>query len=264
MKKLTFTLGLATAVLLGACGSEEASSTTEEKTNESEAENTEEVAETTEPMEDYSLSIPDKEDMEIVNEVTYAFIDTSSDTPWASYYAEIKNNSEVPVDLSSSSVVYSDEKGESVIMVSDMGLEVHPQVVKPGETAFVNIYDPIQDTEAFSNTYQANIELQPMESIDQVVMHEVENVNVIYKENGDFSNIRATGTIETTAEVVGYDLAVMMYDADGKFLGTLTGGSDEDLLKSGDKTSFEIENPPFPQELMPEVAEWKAIAYTFQ
>jgi len=265
MKKTTCIL-LGLILLLAGCGSEEPEAQLTQETSKESEEVTEsdEVTEEPSETEDYSLSIPEIEDMEIVNEVTYAFTDTSSDTNWASYYAEIKNNSELPVDISSSSVVYTDEAGETVLMVSDMGLDVTPQVIDPGETAFVDIYDPIQDPEGFSGTYQANIEMQPIESIDSLVTHETENVNVIYDENGDFSNIRATGTIKITEEVVGYDLAVIMYDSEGNFLGTLTGGSDEDLLAAGSTTSFEIENPPFPQYMMPEVAEWKAIAYSIQ
>lgn len=268
MKKLLL-FSVTSLLLLGACGnaedpvSEEALGSTDEATAEQEEAAAEESTEET-ATEDYSLSVPDIEDMEIVNEVTYAYSDSSSGINWASYYSEIKNNGDLPVNLSSSSVVYTDEAGEKVLMVSDMGLDVIPQVINPGETAFVNIYDPIQNTEDFSGVYQANIEMQPIESIDTLVIHETENVNVIYNENGDFSNIRATGSVNVKEDVVGYDLVVAMYDAEGNFLGTLTGGSSDDLLTAGSSTAFETENPPFPQTLMPEVAEWEAFAYSIQ
>ncbi|ANU28413.1 hypothetical protein [Planococcus versutus] len=262
MRKTTLSIFFLPFIILSACSSDNTEVQSEKKAvSEEDAVN--ESTESTE-IEDYSLSIPTTEDMEIVNEVTYAFSDESSEINWASYYAEIKNNSDMPINLSSSSVVYEDEAGEVVIMVSDMGLEVHPGIVNPGETAFVNVYDPIQDTEPFTGTYQANIEMQPIESIDTLVMHETEKVNVIFDDSGSFPMIRATGIVKTSKEVVGYDLAVILYDAEGNFLGALTGGSDDDFYSAGATTAFDIENPPFPGQLMSEVADWKAIAYSIQ
>lgn len=242
MKRALSILALST-IILAACNGNGATQKTKQKPA---------------PEEEHAQDMPSQEvNVEVVEQKSYAFVDESSDSPTLSTFAVIKNTSEIPVDISMTSVDYFDKEG-GVLGKSEQGTQPSPYILEPGEIGYVEVWEPADVRDTFG---EAKVNVSAYSAAFDIAVLPTEKIDIKIDDSGSWTDLKITGVVknETKTEAKGADIAAALYDKDGKFLAVME-GSVEDVIAPGQSVAFELHNPEFPGDVMKQVAKAKVIA----
>ena len=234
---------LLSSLLLVACGNDKTTVSSEGSTNKSEEENT---------------AVQQEESnakLEISQQTAGAWVN-SIDTVWVHSAAIFKNTGDTPVDIGETQMNYKAADG-SILGTSTMIYAV-PQIVNPGETAFIGestILDGTVSKDEFSETtYNFNFE----ETTEDPNLMEVSAVKGIDGEYG----YKVTGLVKnpTAEQQDDVRLAAALFDANGALLGVLEGSVDVGLAPGGE-AGFELSYPELPEGVGAKVATIEVKSY---
>lgn len=249
MKKTMGIIGLSTMLLLGACSSEEQTTSTESNNKQANTVETKEEQATT--------------NLELTQE-TYKTWKDSIDSVWVHYAAEFKNTGDTPIDVSNIQVNFEDAEG-NIVGTAPMAM-AKPDVIMPGETTYISestildtVTDPNVVTKAFANVDFNATDKEP---------HYLTTSNIKLTENTDEWDTNTpyivTGNIVNESEEKADDIrvAAALYDEKDQLLAVLD-TSLSVTLPTGGKTGFEVSYPPISPDVKGKAKTVKVIAYNW-
>lgn len=230
-------------LLLAACGDEKTTVSSEGSKDQSGEENT---------------AAEEKEGtakLEISQQTAGAWID-SIDSVWVHSAAIFENTGDTPVEIGETQMNYKATDG-SILGTSSMIYAV-PQIVNPGETAFIGestILDGTLTDESFSET---TFNFNFSETADKPNLMETSGIKGIDGEYG----YKVTGIVKnpTTEQQEDIRLAAALFDNNGDLLGVLQGSVDVGLA-AGSEAGFELSYPELPEGVAAKVATIEVKSY---
>ncbi|MFB1100850.1 hypothetical protein [Terribacillus sp. JSM ZJ617] len=264
------------AFFLAACGNESASedksstdepknaaTTEEEKTKDAETEENASETEDTgsaESQAEFMEGVEDVSDVELTLgvEKTYLWEDDASGIKYLSYYAGVENESDKAVDIGAASVTFKNEDDGSIATVSNT-VSVAPNVIGPGEIAYVTVNEPAGDLEIDTNV-SAELGIDLIPATAEVQWLDFTNVNGKVKGTG----LNVTAEVENTTGEKQEEVSTVVgvYSGD-EFLGVLEGGV-ETSLDADAKSGVEMFYPPFPTEAAAKADSFEGAAYSIK
>ncbi|MCA1021781.1 hypothetical protein [Halobacillus litoralis] len=239
MKKIGFVLLIGLLIACGDTQSQEGSPESESEQTEQNQESEKAAAENSNSSEEIEIEI----DMEMPQVATYAWISEDSGIGWLSFYAIIENTGNTPFSMEESSVTYYNKEDE-VIAVSATGIDVVPSIIQPGEQAYVSVYEQLGE-ESPENFKSAELSPAPV-----TVDYELEEVST----ETSLQDVAVTGTFTEEIDPDMIEMSSALFDKDDQLLG---------ILDAGQITakSFELFDPPFPDEAKDAIDHEKTKAY---
>ncbi|GGF27489.1 hypothetical protein GCM10010954_28210 [Halobacillus andaensis] len=259
MNKFAKALGITVlaASVLGACSSEESTmSSGDEQEEQQDGQEEAEAAEKEDEEEEKAEAV-----VEVKSE-TFGSWEDSIDNVYASYSAEVTNTGDQPASVGDIQVNFEGEDG-SILGTASMLLAV-PEVIMPGETAYIGESTIIESVSSADEIANANANIDFSSTEEEPMMLDTENVNFSEGKDEYSSPYQVTGTVINQNEEKADDirLAAGLYDEGGEFLGTLNGSIEVSLNQDG-KAGFELEYPELPEDVKGKVAEVKVKAYNW-
>jgi hypothetical protein len=180
---------------------------------------------------------------------------------WVHSGAVYKNTGSVPVRIGESQMNFKAQDG-GILGTSPMVYSV-PDVVQPGETAFVGestILDGISDPAQYKET-SYNFDFDKATNSGNIL--EVSGVKG--SKGGEFTQYKVTGVMKNSTQEKQDDirLASALFDNEGTLLGVLTGSIDVGV-NPGSEAGFELNYPELPEGVGDKVATVEVKAYGFK
>ncbi|SDX88349.1 hypothetical protein SAMN04488081_1606 [Salimicrobium album] len=196
--------------------------------------------------------------VEITDQTGGAWVD-SIDSLWVHSAAVLENTGNVPVVIGEVQMNFMN--GEGSVLGTDAMNSATPEVLKPGETAFVSqttTLDAVTDPEEFDHTTY-NFEYREAFGEDANLM-EVKSVQ--HGHGDEYTPYRVTGIVENTTGDVQEDIRIAagLYAEDGSLLGVLT-DSISVSVNAGSEAGFELTYPEIPAENAGKVKDVEVKAY---
>ncbi|SDI25191.1 hypothetical protein SAMN05192534_12818 [Alteribacillus persepolensis] len=236
--------------VLTACGGEE--NTMSSNDNEEEAEEQTQAEEEQEQQQEEAQS----PNIEVAEEAFGARTD-SIDNTYATYSAVIKNTGDAPANIGDIQINFEGEEG-TIVGTAPMVMAV-PDVVMPGEEAYISDYTGIEGVESHEAVADASVNIDFDAADEEPMMLETEGVQV---KTDDMFPYIVTGTVINPNEETADDirLAAALYDDAGELIGVLSGSIQVSLNPDG-KAGFELNMPELPSDK--EAAEVNVKAYNW-
>ena len=180
-------------------------------------------------------------------------------TTWVQTAVPVENTGSVNLYLSSGTMDLEDAEGhlvDSLRLVS-----VHPDVIKPGETAWY--FEETTLDERPSSDLKVIPHVDVKEATVDCIRYETSDVTISEEE---FGGIKVTGSVENTTDEDGslVVVAVFLYDENGDFIGNINTYLDGDLA-AGDKVGFSASSFADVADLTAaDIADYKIYAYPTQ
>lgn len=196
--------------------------------------------------------------VEIADQTDSAWVD-SIDSLWVHSAAVLENTDNVPVVVGEVQMNFMNKEGS--VLGTDAMNSATPEVLKPGETAFVSqttTLDGVTDPEEFDHTTY-NFEYREAFGEDANLM-EVKNVQ--HGPGDEYNPYRVTGIVENMTGDVQEDIRIAagLYAEDGSLLGVLT-DSISVSVNAGSEAGFELTYPGIPAENAGKVKDVEVKAY---
>lgn len=232
MKKFII-LMLSLLFILAACGNSK-QTISQSADKESKTDKTEESADTDEKA---------NEKLEIADSGSTVWSD-SIDSIWINTAAIYKNTGDVSVNIGETQMNYKGKDG-SILGTSTMIYAV-PEIVQPGESAFIVEGTMLNEETSLENYSETTFNFNFEATEEGSNLMEVSAVKGISSEYG----YSVTGIVKNSTDVEQEDirLAAILYDANGKILGGLSGSVDVGLAAGGE-AGFELSYPPLPDNI---------------
>lgn len=246
MKKITILL-ITLLFILSACGdSKQTISQSDEK--ESKSENLEE---TTQAKEKVNAKLE-------IEDTGSTIWSDSIDSIWINTAAIFRNTGEVPVDIGETQMNYKGKDG-SILGTSTMIYAV-PEIVQPGDSAIIVEGTTLNDVTSLDNYSETTFNFNFDATEEDSNLMEVSAVKGIPSDYG----YSVTGIVKNPTDVQQEDirLAAILYDANGKILGGLSGSVDVGLAAGGE-AGFELSYPPLPDNIGSKVNKIEVKSYGF-
>ncbi|GAJ97385.1 FxLYD domain-containing protein [Geomicrobium sp. JCM 19055] len=232
MKKLALTSGLSLLVLLAACDSEEVTEevdatepeATEEDDDDVDVEVTEEEA-PEEEVEEEPETEASSDQLVTLGEGVNVQDEDYFDEIYAEYYAVVRNDNEEEVSIGANVTLYD----ESESMVGSFShIQVTPQVIGPGENAYLTGFQEIDEDYA---DYDVTLSIGRTLTSNEVDLEVVEV---------SLTSSSAIGKVENNSEhSINYPTLILaFYNSDDELLGVEMTGIDN-TLEPGQTNSFE-------------------------
>ncbi|TYR81128.1 hypothetical protein FZC66_04490 [Priestia megaterium] len=230
--------------LLAGCGQETASDTPKKEVGQTKGTADSEVKEA-------------KVRFDVTGEASYPMYSDVLEKTSVSYFAEITNTGDVPIDVTDATVTFMDKDGTVIGTADSSNVWASPRVVEPGKKSYLSTNEDIDGT---VETYdKGELTLAPVEAIDAVEELPIEGntgkVDTYIYVNGKVKN---TTNIDTDYVTI----AAGIYSKDGKFIGS-TYGQIDTLLKPGSSVGFESNAFEIPYENIPPEFDYEVLAYTY-
>ncbi len=256
MNKLVKALGISVLSIgvLTACGAEDSTMSSKEENNgQASQENKEQEPEQKEEKAEAVIEVKTE---------TFGAWKDSIDNVYSNYSAEITNTGDKPASIGSIQINFEGKDG-TILGTAPMALSV-PGIVMPGETAYIGETTGLDTAKSADEVTGASANIDFSSTGEKPMMLTTENVKLSEGKN-DYSNAyTVTGTVINPNEKKADDirLAAGLYDADGKFLGTLNGSIQVSLNKDG-KAGFELSYPQIPADIKGKAKEVKVKAFNW-
>jgi hypothetical protein len=246
MKLKLLTSVLTLGILLVGCGNEAVNDASKEK------EKTEQtVGSSQKEVKEAEMSF------DVTGEVSYPIYNDVMEETNVSYFAEITNTGDVPLDVTDANVTFTDKDGTVIGTSDSSNVWASPHIVEPGKKAYLSTSETIDGT---VDTYgKGELTLAPVEAIDAVEELPIEG-NSGKVDTYIYINGKVKNTTETETDYV--TIAAGIYDKDGKFVGA-TYGQVDTLLKPGASVGFESNAFEIPYENIPPEFDYEVLAYTY-
>lgn len=182
----------------------------------------------------------------------------SIDSIWINTAAIFKNTGDVPVDIGETQMNYKGKDG-SILGTSTMIYAV-PAIVQPGESAFIVEGTTLNEETSLDNYSETTFNFNFEATEEDSNLMEVSAVKGISSDYG----YSVTGIVKNPTDVEQEDvrLAAILYDANGKILGGLSGSVDVGLAAGGE-AGFELSYPPLPDNIGSKVNKIEVKSYGF-
>lgn len=254
MNKLAKALGVSVLSIgvLTACGAEDSTMSSKEESNGQASQENKEK----EQKEEKAEAV-----IEVKAETFGAWKD-SIDNVYANYSAEITNTGDSPASIGNIQVNFEGKDG-TILGTASMALPV-PDVVMPGETAYIGETTGIDTVTSADEITGVSANIDFSSTDEEPMMLTTENVKLTEGKDNYSNAYTVTGTVINPNEKKADDirLAAGLYDANGKFLGTLNGSIQVSLNKDG-KAGFELNYPELPTEIKGKATEVKVKAFNW-
>ncbi len=197
-----------------------------------------------------------------VTEETFAAWEDSIDSVWAHYSAVIKNTGNAPAALGDLQINFNGKDG-SILGTAQM-ITATPDVIMPGETAYVSESTIMEGASSPDEFQSADINLDFSKTSEEPMMLETSNVK-LKEGNAEYGTpYIVTGTVSNPTNQKADDIRISaaLYDESGKFLGVLDGGIEVSLNPDG-KAGFQLNYPELPAEVAGKAAKAEVKAYNW-
>lgn len=265
MKQLAKALGISvlSASILVGCSSEDATMSSNENNENQEQQEQQEQKDEKQKQEEKEKKEEKaaKAKVEVETEKFGAWKD-SIDNVYGSYSAVITNTGDKPASLGSIQINFEGKDG-SIIGTAQMATAV-PDIVMPGETAYIGETTGLDAASSADEVQGVSVNIDFSPTNEEPMMLDTKQVKLTEGKNEYSNAYRVTGTVVNPNEEKADDirLAAGLYDADGNFLGTLTGSIQVSLNPDG-KAGFELSYPELPEEVKGKAVEAKVKAYNW-
>lgn len=231
------------SLLLVACGDDKTTISSEGNTDKSEEE-------TTSAQQEESTA-----KLEISQQTAGAWVN-SIGTVWVHSAAIFENTGDTPVDIGETQMNYKATDG-SILGTSTMIYAV-PQIVNPGETAFISESTILDGTTSKDDFSETTFNFNFNETTKDPNLMEVSGVKGVDGEYG----YKVTGLVKnpTAEQQDDIRLAAALFDANGSLLGVLKGSVDVGLAPGGE-AGFELSYPDLPEGVAANVATIEVKSY---
>lgn len=242
MKKILI-LMFSLLLLLAGCSSSGNAGDTNTKGDKKEK--SEEKAETAEPK------------LEIVKTADGAWKD-SIDTVWVHSAAVYENTGDVPVKIGEAQMNFK-AQDDSILGTSSMVYAV-PDVVQPGETAFIGETNTLEGTADPAEFKETTYNFSFDETDDKGNLMEISGEKGI--KGDEWTPYKVTGVVKNTSEELQDDIRIAagLFDDQGNLLGVLTGSVDVGL-NAGSEAGFELSYPEVPMDIVDKITKIEVKAY---
>ncbi|MGE6894488.1 FxLYD domain-containing protein [Priestia flexa] len=194
---------------------------------------------------------------DLTGEASYPIYNDVMEETNVSYFAEITNTGEVPIDVTDANVTFTDKEGTVIGTSDSSNVWASPHVVEPGKKAYLSTDATIDGT---VDTYgKGELTLAPVEAIDAVEELPIEG-NTGKVDKYIYINGKVTNTTNQDTDYV--TIAAGIYGKDGKFVGS-TYGQIDTLLKPDASVGFESNAFEIPYENIPPEFDYEVLAYTY-